>query len=146
MTKRTNWIALVVVILIIFLGFKLWGNNLSYSNKLGGEEVNNLTAGQQFELALKEGQPIWLMFGTNKCPYCVQLKKIFDELKPDYAGRITFIEVNLDDKENQELGIKYEIMYVPESYFYDGDGNVSWSQGGLLDKDVIIKELDKIAE
>ncbi len=146
MTKKTNLIALVVVILIIFLGFKLWGSNLGDSHKLGGEEVNNLTAGQQFELALGEGESVWLMFGTNKCPYCVQLKKIFDELKTEYEGRVTFIEVNLDDKENQELGIKYEIMYVPESYFYDGDGNVSWSQGGLLDKDVVIQELDKIAE
>lgn len=104
------------------------------------------TAAEQLELALEEGQPVWMMLGTTRCPYCVQLKKIFNELKPDYEGKVLFLDVNLDEAENHDLSRKYKVQYVPVTYIYDKNGEVSFFEGGLLDKDLLIEELNKVAE
>ncbi|HZK43184.1 MAG TPA: thioredoxin family protein [Syntrophomonadaceae bacterium] len=135
-------LALLLILLGIFIGFKLWEHKNSSDVDIMPSE--NMTATQQIEIAQEAGQPMWLIFTTNSCPYCIDLKEIFDELKVDYDDKIAFIEINLDDKENRELGTKYEIMYVPDNYIYDKDGEISFAQGGLLDKKLLIKELDKV--
>ncbi len=103
-------------------------------------------AAEQLALALEEGQPVWMMLGTTRCPYCVQLKKIFNELKPEYEGKVLFLDVNLDEEENYDLSKKYKVQYVPVTYIYDKNGEVSFFEGGLLEKEVLIEELNRVAE
>lgn len=131
----------LLIVIALFIGYKLWGN---YNNQ-DLDIPQDISAVVQFEEAQKNGQPVWLMFGTTNCPYCVELKKIYDELQPKYEGKVVFIDVNLDMKENYDLGREYQIRYVPVTYIYDKDGNISFEQGGLLEKDVLISELDKVA-
>ncbi|NLB88070.1 MAG: thioredoxin family protein [Syntrophomonadaceae bacterium] len=139
MSKKLGLGILIVIALLI--AYKTWGG---YDNK-SVDIPENLSAAVQFEEAQKNGQPVWLMFGTNNCPYCVELKKIYDELKPQYEGKVVFIDVNLDKKENHDLGREYQIRYVPVTCIYDKDGNITFYEGGLLEKEVLIRELDKVA-
>ena len=74
-----------------------------------------------------------------------RIEKIYDELKPEYEGKVVFIDVNLDQKENYDLGRIYQIRYVPVTCIYDKDGNISFYEGGFLEKDILISELDKVA-
>lgn len=103
-----------------------------------------ISATEQLETALTNGEPIWLMLRTRSCPACKELKKVFDELKGDYEGKITFIEVDLDDSNNRELAKKYKVMYVPETVLYDKEGNITFNEVGYFDKEIISPELDKI--
>lgn len=160
--KSTMVVIILVVVLGLLVGLKL-ANQPEQLNPSAPEQSNSalpeniepslpepdnatLSAGEQLETALNEGQPVWVMFGTNNCPYCVKLKKIFDELKPEYEDQVVFIDVNLDIRENYDLGMEYQIRYVPVTYIYDKEGNVSFTEGGLLEKELLIKELDKVIE
>lgn len=132
----------ILVILVLLMGYKIWGEyNSSYSDPL--EE--NVPASVQLQEAQSNGQPVWLMFRTEDCPYCVELKKIYDELKPEYEGKVVFIDVNLDKRENYDLGRAFQIRFVPVTCIYDKDGNVTFYEGGLLEKEVLVGELDKVA-
>lgn len=139
MSKKLGLGILIVIVLLI--AYKMWGNYDSPEYKT----PENVSAAVQFEEAQKNGQPVWLMFRTETCPYCVELKKIYDELKPEYEGKVVFIDVNLDQKENYDLGRIYQIRYVPVTCIYDKDGNISFYEGGFLEKDILISELDKVA-
>lgn len=138
-----------VLLLLIALGALLiFYLNMNNDEPFGqnSQTDNTITASEVFQDALENNQPVWLMFRTENCPYCVELKKSFDELKQQYDGEIVFIDVNLDERVNYDLGKEYQIRFVPVTYIYDKNGEISFEKGGLIEKEVLIDELDKVAQ
>jgi len=45
------------------------------------------------------------------CPPCLMLSPIIEELAKDYAGKVLFAKLNVD--ENQRTALEYEIMSIP---------------------------------
>lgn len=115
-------------------------------DKPGSTEVNiSMNAEQNIAQAQKEGQAVWLLFGTDTWPYCKDQLVSFDELQPKYEESVRFIYVNLSKRENAELGNKYKVQVVPTSIILNNKGQISFEQAGLLANDVLKQELDKVS-
>lgn len=82
-------------------------------------------AAGQIDEVIKEGQSAWLFFRTSTCPACVELNESFVSLQPEYEGQVVFIDINLDEESNRELGREYRIGYVPQTYIIDANGDVT---------------------
>jgi len=55
------------------------------------------------EQAKNNGDSMWLLFRSTTCASCVEMQKIFDQLQPDYKGKVHFIAIDVNDKNNIEL-------------------------------------------
>ncbi len=70
--------------------------------------------------------------GADKCIPCKKLAPILEELKKEYAGRVTveFIDV----WKNPDAGTPYKIKLIPTQIFFDADGKEVWRHEGFLPK------------
>jgi thioredoxin 1 len=70
--------------------------------------------------------------GADKCKACKELAPILEELKKEYAGRVTveFIDV----WKNPKAGGPYKLRIIPTQVFFDRDGKEVWRHEGFLPK------------
>lgn len=87
-----------------------------------------------------------MFFRTSTCPACVELKRSFDSLQPDYEGRVVFIDINLDEEGNRELGREYRIGYVPQTFIIDADGEITYQMVGNIPLTDLRRELDRVSQ
>jgi len=64
--------------------------------------------------------PVIVDFWAEWCMPCRIMDPIFEKLAKDYAGRVFFAKVNVD--ENQDLALRYGIMGIP-TYLIFKDGS-----------------------
>lgn len=139
MSRRGLYMAGFIIVLAAIIFF---------SNRPAADEVSpaNEAAAVKIERVLQEGKPAWLFFRTSSCPACVELKKSFDSLQGEYEGRVVFIDINLDDDRNQELGREYRIGYVPQTYIINAEGEPTYQMVGAIPFEELRSELNKAAE
>ncbi len=72
-----------------------------------------------------EGKPQVVKFSSAMCSDCQKMTKVFETLKPKYAGTIEFTEINVqDNNENIQSQIKnHNITLVPTILLLDSNGN-----------------------
>lgn len=58
-------------------------------------------------------------FWHNRCPWCIRLDPIFNEVAEEYRGKIKFAKLNvLENPDNREIAIRYGIMSTPTLVFF----------------------------
>lgn len=62
-----------------------------------------------------------IKFTSSMCLDCKNLNKIFDEIYPDYSGKVFLISVDVQnsDKKTKSIIKKYTITTVPTTIFLD---------------------------
>ncbi len=75
------------------------------------ENIKHLDGPTFEEDVLNAGQPVVVEFSADWCPPCRMLAPVLDRLAGEYAGRVTFGEVDVDV--NQEIAIRYGVMAMP---------------------------------
>lgn len=80
--------------------------------------------------------PRLLDLGANKCVPCKAMAPILEDLKKDYAGRMTveFIDVWQDE----EAGKRYGVEMIPTQIFYDADGKELFRHTGFYGREDIL--------
>jgi len=70
--------------------------------------------------------PEIIKFSSPMCYECQELEKIFEEVYPNYANKITLkkIDVTDRDKNTNKLINDYNVKLVPTCVFKDKNGNV----------------------
>jgi thiol-disulfide isomerase/thioredoxin len=70
--------------------------------------------------------PEIIKFTSPMCYECQELDKIFEEVYPGFANKISLRKINVTDKNKStnELIKKYEIKLVPTCIFKNNDGNI----------------------
>ncbi len=66
--------------------------------------------------------PVVLDFWAEWCPPCRALAPTFEELAKQYAGRVRFMKLNVD--ENQQVPQRFGIKGIPTLVFFDGGREV----------------------
>lgn len=91
------------------------------------------------EMVLKAEKPVLVDFGAPWCGPCRMIEPIVDELAGEYAGRVAFFKVNVD--ENQGIASKYSIMGMPTLILFK-DGKPVTNIIGFKPKGELKKSLD----
>jgi len=81
-------------------------------------------------------------FWHNRCPWCLRLNPIFNEVAEEYKGKIKFVKLNiLESPANREIAIRHGIMSTPTLVFFCERRPVSQALGFML-KEHLKKLLD----
>jgi len=104
------------------------------------ENVQTFTDRNFDETVLKSGEPVLVDFWADWCGPCKRLAPTVDALATDYAGRVTFGKLNVDD--NPNTAFKFQIRGIPTLLLFKG-GQVVESVVGLAQKDDLKKVIDK---
>ena len=99
--------------------------------------------------AADENQPVptpgvvtMLELGADRCVPCKMMAPIVEELKQEYAGRVSIVFI--DVWKNPEQGNRYDIQSIPTQIFYDKDGKEIDRHVGFLSKKRIVKRFRKM--
>jgi len=75
-----------------------------------------------------------LDFYAEWCPPCQQMEPIFEELKKEFAGRVEFKKVNVDNEPSEAA--KFKVLSVP-TFVILNDGQEVDRKVGALSKEVL---------
>lgn len=79
-------------------------------------------------------------FGAAWCKPCKAMSKVFEEILPSYSSNITFIDIDIE--ENDEQVEKYQIRSIPVVVF-EKDGKILERVNGSVSGSEIKKLIDE---
>jgi thioredoxin 1 len=104
------------------------------------DSVQTFTDGNFDDSVLKSSAPVLVDFWAEWCGPCKRLAPTVDALAVDYAGKVTFGKLNVD--ENPNVSFKFQIRGIPTLLLFK-DGQVVESVVGMAQKDDLKKVIDK---
>ena len=117
---------------------------------VGAVEINQSTANvkhitdAEFDTEVTQAaQPVVVDFYATWCGPCRQLAPTMDSLADQYAGKIKFIKVNVD--ESPKLAQKFQVEGIPKLVFLQ-HGKTAGTTVGLVAKEDLILRLDSLLQ
>jgi thioredoxin 1 len=85
-------------------------------------------------------------FWHERCPWCLRLNPILDEVAEEYKGRVKFVRLNvLKNQNNREIAVRHGIMSTPTLMFFCKGRPVEQVMG-FMPKERLRKILDDMLE
>jgi thiol-disulfide isomerase/thioredoxin len=151
---RTVVIAGLFIIIVVF-GFSYYSkkspspppsNQQASNSATPTESTASAGSAALIEQARKNGESMWLFFRSTTCVPCVDMQKIFDQIQPEYQGKVRFIAIDVNDRKNIEIIKTWKIQYIPTSFIIDSAGKVSYQNVGVIPVENLKKELNKVVK
>lgn len=89
---------------------------------------------QNFDFFLKQNEYAVIDFWAEWCMPCRYVSPIIDELSKEFAGKLAFGKVNVD--ENQEIAVRYNISAIPTLIFFKKGKPVDQIVGAMPKKEI----------
>jgi len=89
---------------------------------------------QNFESFLKQNENAVVDFWAEWCMPCRYVSPIIDELSKEFAGKVAFGKVNVD--ENQGIAVKYGISAIPTLIFFKKGKPIDQIVGAMPKKEI----------
>jgi len=71
-------------------------------------------------------------FWHDRCPWCLQLNPIFNEVSEEYKEKVKFVKLNvLENPANREIAIHHGVMSTPTLMFFCEGRPVSQTLGSM---------------
>jgi len=108
--------------------------------------VLDVNAGDWEQKVLKSDILSFVDFWHDRCPWCLRLNPIFNEVAEEYEDKIRFVKVNvLETAANRELAVGHGIMSTPTLMFFC-EGRPVGQALGFVPKEDLTKLLDDMLE
>jgi thioredoxin 1 len=101
-------------------------------------EVNDTSFNKQ---VIESKVPVLVDFWAPWCRPCLMAAPVLEELATEYAGRITFAKLDVD--QNAQVAAKYNIMAIPNLIIFKEGKPVSQIVG-FKPKEELKKDLDAV--
>ena len=82
--------------------------------------------------AVKDNKPAWLLFHSKTCQTCIEMERTYETLRPEFAGKIAFINIDVNNPSEKTLVKLYKINQIPTSYFLNRAGQPISLDIGLI--------------
>jgi thioredoxin 1 len=92
---------------------------------------------------IQTGKPVVVDFFATWCGPCKTLAPRLDALAVEYAGRIKFVAVNIDQAPS--LAAKHKVEGVPTLLFFGTDGKIVNASVGLISMEALRAKLEDLA-
>lgn len=84
---------------------------------------------------MEPGLPVFVDFTADWCPYCKEMEPVIEALRQEYAGRVNFVTVNID--EQRKVAQAFGASSVPAYLMLGADGTPVDSHMGATDQDTL---------
>lgn len=83
--------------------------------------------------------PEIIKFSSPMCYECQELDKIFNEVYPEFANKVTLrkIDVTQKDKEVKKMIKEYDVKLVPTCIFKNKDGQIIRKTEGMIQSRIL---------
>ena len=83
--------------------------------------------------------PEIIKFSSPMCYECQELEKIFEEVYPEFANKVSLrkIDVTQKDKSTKELIKNYDVKLVPTYIFKNSSGNTIRKTEGMIQPKIL---------
>lgn len=98
------------------------GSKSNSSSNEGGNSNNKIDTDEpiDYDGIVKEGKPLILIFGSEDCIACRQLKPVMEKLSDKYEGKIYIKYVDI--VKHPDFYDNYRFQYIPSLIFFKNDG------------------------
>ncbi|GAA4985837.1 thioredoxin [Actinopolymorpha pittospori] len=104
-------------------------------------DIKPVTDAEFLTTVLQSDKPVVVDFWAEWCGPCRQVAPVLEELAVEYADKITFVKLNVD--ENTQTPLEYRVTGIPTINVYVG-GQVVKSLVGARPKAAIKAELSEL--
>ena len=118
------------------------GGNASAMNQ-STANVKHITDAEFDAEVTQSAVPVVMDFYATWCGPCRQLAPTMDSLADQYAGKIKFVKVNVD--ESPKLAQQFQVEGIPMLVFFK-DSKQTDKLVGLQSKEDLIKQLDSLLQ
>lgn len=97
-------------------------SKINSSSNEGGNSNNSIETDEpiDYDGIVKEGKPLILVFGSEDCIACRQLKPVMEKLSDKYEGKIYIKYVDI--VKHPDFYDNYRFQYIPSLIFFKNDG------------------------
>jgi len=83
--------------------------------------------------------PEIIKFSSPMCYECQELEKIYDEVYPEFANKVSLRKIDVTQKDNatKELIKKYDVTLVPTCIFKNAEGQTLRKTEGMIQPKIL---------
>lgn len=127
-------IAAVVLTIILFLSLRVQNSEVSLKAVAQGA--------MPLEVALANTQPTIMEFYADWCTSCQSMAADNLALQKQYAGKINFVMLNVDNNKWLPEVDRFDVDGIPHFVFLGGDNSISGTAIGAIPRNILTENLE----